>query len=67
LVAWHVAAGKEGRLRTLSVSAFATFLVSCSETVTQTAPDYGPVGDGMKVIGYALIAVAVIITLGRLL
>ena len=30
------------------------------------APDLGPVGDGLKVIGYSLLGVSVVITVGLL-
>lgn len=30
-------------------------------------PDLSPVGDGLKVIGFSLIGVSVVLTLGRLL
>jgi len=30
-------------------------------------PDMAPLGDGLKVIGYALVAAAVVLTLGKLL
>ena len=40
-------------------------LASCTPPAGPPAPDMGPVGDGLKVIGYALIAVAVIFTVGR--
>lgn len=32
-----------------------------------TVPDMSPVGEGLKVIGFSLIGVAVVVTLGRLL
>ena len=54
-------------MKSFSAASLALMLVSCADTVTRTAPDMGPVGDGLKVIGYALIAVAVVVTLGRLL
>lgn len=47
-------------------SAPAAFLVSCASQ-PPTVPDMGPIGDGLRCIGYALIGVAVVITLGRLL
>ena len=39
-------------------------LIGCSTVPgAPPAPDYGPVGDGLKVIGYALVAVAVLLVL----
>lgn len=37
------------------------------QTVAPPVPDMVPLGDGIKVLAYAVIAAAVIITLGRLL
>ena len=42
-------------------------LVACTTSTGPAAPDMGPVGDGLKVIGFALIGVSVVVTLGRLL
>lgn len=54
-------------LKALVYSAPATFLVSCASRATPVVPDMSPVGDGLRVIGFSLIGVAVVITLGRLL
>ena len=41
-------------------------LIGCSTAPeAPPAPDYGPVGDGLKVIGYALVAVAVLLVLSK--
>lgn len=53
--------------KALLYSAPASFLVSCASNPPPTVPDMGPIGDGLRVIGFALIGVAVVITLGRLL
>jgi len=42
-------------------------LAACTTSTGPAAPDMGPVGDGLKVIGFALIGVSVVVTLGRLL
>jgi hypothetical protein len=42
-------------------------LAACTTHTGPVAPDMGPIGDGLKVIGFALIGVSVVITLGRLL
>lgn len=41
-------------------------LTACGEEPPPT-PDMGPVGEGLKVIGFSLIGVSVVVTLGRLL
>jgi hypothetical protein len=41
-------------------------LTSCSPAAPPV-PDMGPVGDGLKVIGFALIGVSVVITVGRMI
>lgn len=43
------------------------FMAACTTSTGPAAPDMGPVGDGLKVIGFALLGVSVVITLGRLL
>lgn len=49
----------------LSLSAV-VLLAACNPSATgPAAPDMGPIGDGLKVIGFALIGVAVVITVGR--
>jgi hypothetical protein len=42
-------------------------LVSCTSPTGPAPIDMGPVGDGLKVIGFALIGMAVVITVGRFL
>ena len=43
-------------------------LAGCSgTTVAPPAPDMVPVGDGLKVIGFAVVGAAVVAVLGRLL
>ena len=53
----------------LLVAGGATVLVlaGCGDAGAPPVPDMGPLGDGLKVIGYAVIAAAVIVTLGKLL
>ncbi len=41
-------------------------LTSCSPSAPPV-PDMGPVGDGLKVIGFALIGVSVVVTVGRMI
>ena len=53
-------------MKVLLTAALATFLCSCSSAPVPSAPDMGPIGDGLSVIGFSLIAVAVVITLGRI-
>jgi len=48
----------------------ATAIVLLGSCTSPTGPppiDMGPVGDGLKVIGFALIGMAVVITVGRFL
>ncbi len=52
-------------MKSLVSSAWAALLASCSTSAGPVAPDMGPIGDGLKVIGFALIGVAVVITVGR--
>lgn len=42
-------------------------LAACSSPARPAPIDMGPVGDGLSVIGYALIGMAVVITIGRFL
>ena len=46
-------------------------LVSCREEPVKPSPpvvtDTRPLGDGLKVIGYALLGASVVLTLGRVL
>jgi len=42
-------------------------LAACTTAIKPVAPDMKPVGDGLQVIGFALIGVSVVITLGRLI
>ncbi len=52
-------------MKALLATGAGALLASCTTSTGPAAPDMGPVGDGLKVIGYALIGVAVVITLGR--
>lgn len=46
----------------------ALLVAACgSGTSAPPVPDMVPLGDGLKVIGYALVAAAVVLTLGKLL
>ena len=47
--------------------AAALMLVGCGDAGSPPVPDLGPLGEGLKVIGYAVVAAAVIVTLGKLL
>ena len=42
-------------------------LAGCGGTPVPPGPDMVPLGDGLKVIGYAVLAAAVVLTLGRLI
>ncbi len=53
-------------MKPLLILAPVVLLAACVSS-TPAAPDMGPVGDGLKVIGFALIGVSVVVTLGRLL
>ena len=54
--------GREGRVKALP------FLLALSATACAasgpSAPDMTPIGDGLKVIGFSLIGVAVVFTVG---
>ncbi|GAA5117407.1 hypothetical protein JIN84_17435 [Luteolibacter yonseiensis] len=52
-------------MKIILATIFTSLLGACSAPVAPTAPDMGPIGDGLKVIGYALIGMAVVITAGR--
>lgn len=52
-------------MKMLLAATFGSLLGACSTPAAPAAPDMGPVGDGLKVIGYALIGVAVILSVGR--
>ena len=52
---------------TLLGLAAATMLLSCTSQTGPPAPDMTPIGEGLKVIGFALIGTAVVITVGRFL
>lgn len=55
-------------MKILVVSLSLIGLFSCTPAPsTPPAPDMGPIGDGLSVIGFSLIAVAVVVTLGKLL
>ena len=45
----------------------ALMLAGCGDAGAPPVPDLGPLGEGLKVIGYAVIAAAVIVTLGKLI
>ena len=65
-VAARSLSGKEGRLKSLLSLGTVVLLAACHPSATgPAAPDMGPIGDGLKVIGFALIGVAVVITVGR--
>ena len=40
-------------------------LSSCSSPTVPPAPNMAPIGDGLKVIGFALLGMSVVITVGR--
>jgi len=40
-------------------------LLACSSPAGPPPIDMGPIGDGLKVIGFALIGMSVVITVGR--
>jgi hypothetical protein len=49
-------------------TAIMLLLTACGgTTVTPPVPDMVPLGDGIKVLAYAVIAAAVVVTLGKLL
>jgi hypothetical protein len=51
----------------LCVVGLALMLVSCKGGQPPPMPDFTPVGDGLKTLGYAVLGAAVVLTLGRLL
>jgi hypothetical protein len=51
----------------LSVMGLALMLVSCKGGQPPAMPDFTPVGDGLKTLGYAVLGAAVVLTLGRLI
>jgi len=60
------------KLLLLPTTGFALACASCSDTYTEPPPavpvtDTEPVGEGLKVIGYALLGAAVVGVLGKLL
>lgn len=71
----HAAAHRSLRLSHLSgpaaLAGASLLLTSCNEEVPPPTPtilaDVTPVGDGLSVIGLALIAAAVVLVLGKLL
>ena len=53
-------------LTLLVVMAVALLLLAACTSPAGPAPiDVGPIGDGLKVIGFALIGMSVVITVGR--
>ncbi|MEI6606146.1 MAG: hypothetical protein WCP35_12605 [Verrucomicrobiota bacterium] len=42
-------------------------LAACSSPTGPAPIDVGPIGDGLKVIGFALLGMSVVITVGRFL
>ncbi len=60
--------GKEGRMIRFGLLALLTMLAaSCASTVSAPVPDFGPVGDGLKVVGFAIVGAAVVISASRLI
>ena len=51
----------------LSAIGLALMLVACKDGQTPPMPDFTPIGDGLKTLGYAIVGGAVVLTLGRLL
>ena len=49
----------------LCVMAVGVLLLACSSPAGPPPIDMGPIGDGLKVIGFALIGMSVVITVGR--
>ena len=49
----------------LSVVAVGLLLAACTSPAGPAPIDMGPIGDGLKVIGFALIGMSVVITVGR--
>ena len=45
--------------------AMGLLLLACSSPAGPPPIDMGPIGDGLKVIGFALIGMSVVITVGR--
>jgi hypothetical protein len=54
-------------MKTLLTLITMLLLAACSSHAGPAPIDMGPVGDGLSVIGYALIGMAVVITVGRFL
>jgi len=58
----------KGPVILLAGGAAVLLLAACvRSTGAPAVPDMVPLGDGLKVIGYALVAAAVVLTLGKLL
>jgi len=51
----------------ITAGAAVLLLAACGGTSAPPVPDMVPLGDGIKVLAYAVIAAAVIVTLGKLL
>ena len=51
--------------RLLLVLLGALLLASCASSPAPPVPDFAPVGEGLKVIGYALVAAAVLFVLSK--
>ncbi len=52
-------------MKRVLVSFAAVTLASCAAAPVPPPPDFGPIGAGLQVIGFSLIGVAVVVTLGR--
>lgn len=59
--------GKEGRVKRTLPAACCLVVASCGEPACPAPPDMTPIGEGLSVIGFCLIGVAVVVVLGRLL
>jgi len=42
-------------------------LAGCASSPVPPVPDFGPVGEGLKVIGYGLVAAAVLLVISKFL
>jgi hypothetical protein len=51
----------------LAATGIALLLVACKGDQYPAMPDFTPVGDGLKTLGYAIVGGAVVLTLGRMI